>query len=278
MIPKVKITTLCENTAPDNGLIPEYGLAVVLERGDRRILFDTGSGYSLAPNAALLGIDLASLEAAVLSHGHQDHTGGLKNLLKKNSPLPIYAHPDIFNNYLYAHGGEAAYVGPPWDKEYLQKLGARFHFSEEPVTLEAGLIITGQVPRTVEFEKQEPIFIRRTAAGFAQDEIYDDQSLVVESPQGTVVLLGCTHAGLINTLRYVTALTGKQQIYAVLGGMHLMNVSEQRLARTLDALDEFDIELMAPNHCTGSRATAAIRQKYGEKFRLNQAGSVFTFG
>jgi len=277
---KVKVTILCENKAPGFGLIPEYGLSMVLEKGERRIIFDTGSGSSnsIIVNADLLGIDLGSLEAAILSHGHQDHTGGMENLLQKNSPLPVYAHPDIFNNYLYVQGRGPVYVGPPWTEEHLQKLGAQFHFSQEPVKLDEGLVITGQVPRGVEFEEQEPVFLRKTSGGFVQDQIYDDQSLVVESPKGTVVLLGCTHAGLINTLRYVTQLTRKNDIYAVIGGTHLMNASEDRLFRTLKALAEFNIEVMAPCHCTGYGATVAIQRQYGDKFRDCQVGSVFEFG
>ena len=274
---EVKVTTVCENNSPGLGLLPEYGLSMVLERGNRRIIFDTGCGTGLVANAKLLDIDLSSLEAAVLSHGHQDHTGGLKDLLEKNNPLPVYAHPDIFNNYLYARGRGAVYCGPAWDREQLEKMGARFHFSREPVELDEGLIITGEIPRVVDYEEQDPIFLRKTDSGFVQDEIYDDQSMVVESPQGTVVLLGCTHAGLINTLRYVTQLTGKSKIYAVIGGTHLMNVSEGRLARTLKALEEFDIEVMAPCHCTGFRAIMAIQQKYDDKFAPCQVGSVFEF-
>jgi 7,8-dihydropterin-6-yl-methyl-4-(beta-D-ribofuranosyl)aminobenzene 5'-phosphate synthase len=235
---------------------------MVLERGNKRLIFDTGSGTSssLITNAKLLGMDLNSLEAVVLSHGHYDHTGGLKNLFGKNSPLTVYAHPDIFNNYLYVQG-----------------LGARFHFSREPIELDEGLIITGQIPRLVEYETQEQIFLRKTNGDFVQDQIYDDQALVAESPKGTIVLLGCAHAGLINTLRYVTHLTGKRNIYAVIGGTHLMNVSEDRLVRTLKALEEFDIKKIAPCHCTGHRATVAIQQKFGEKFILNNVGSVFEF-
>ena len=272
---KVKITTLCENRTPGFGLLREYGLSMVLERGNKRIIFDTGSGTGLIVNAKLMGIDLNSLEEVVFSHGQYDHTGGLKNLLEKNSPLPVYAHPDIFNKYIYVQGKGPEYVGPPWTKEYLQELGARFHFAREPVELDEGLIITGQIPRVVAYEKHEPHFLRKSEGAFVQDPIYDDQALVAESPEGTIVLLGCTHAGLINTLRYVTYLTGKRKIYAVLGGTHLLNVSESRLARTLEALREFDIKKVAPCHCTGFRATAALHQAFGENFMQNRVGSVF---
>jgi len=274
--PKVKITTICENRTPGFGLLPEYGLSMLLEMGDKKILFDTGSGSSLIANAQLLGKDLRTLNAVVFSHGHVDHTGGLDKLLEKNNSLPVYAHPDIFNKYLGTPEAPS-YVGPPWTREFLQEQGVKFCPVQGPLKLEEGLIITGQIPRVVEFEKQEPQFLQKTERGFEPDEIYDDQALVVESPEGTIVLLGCTHAGLINTLSYVAELTGKDNIHAFIGGTHLMNASESRIARTLEALGEFGLNIIAPCHCTGFQATVALHQAFNKEFMSNLVGSVFEF-
>lgn len=278
MTSKIKITTLCENSTPGFGLLPEYGLSMLLEIGKKRILFDTGSGYSLTFNASLLGIDLRSIKTVVLSHGHYDHTGGLEKLLGKSDSLSVYAHPEIFNKYLNGQGREPSYVGPSWTREQMQERGVRLHLSRGPVELERGVIITGQIPRVVEYENTEPNFLRKVGNGYARDLIYDDQALLVESAEGIVVLLGCAHAGLINTLRYVTDLTGERLIYAVLGGMHLMNASKTRLARTLEALKEYGIKKIAPCHCTGFTATVALYRAFAEKFVINQVGSVFEFG
>jgi len=276
-VTKVKITTLCENSSPGFGLLPEYGLSMLLETGGKRFLFDAGSGTSLTVNAQLLDIDLRTINAVVFSHGHYDHTGGLEKLLEINNSLAVYAHPDIFNKYLESAGEKPAYVGPPWSREYLQKRDVAFFPVEGPLELEKGLIITGPIPRTVEYEEQEPRFLRKNRQGFVRDQIYDDQALVVESSKGIVVLLGCTHAGLINTLRYVVSLTGAHKIHAILGGTHLMNISESRLASTLKDLRKFEIEKIAPCHCTGFRATVALHQVFPQQFYLNQVGSVFQF-
>lgn len=276
---KIKITTLCENRTPGFGLLGEHGLSMLLEIGNKRILFDTGSGLSLTVNAQLLGIDLCSLSAVVLSHGHYDHTGGLETLLGKNNSLPVYAHPDIFNGkYLSNQGKDHRYVGPPWSREHLQELGVQFYLAREPIELDEGLIITGQIPRVVEYEKPESHFIQKAERGYVEDPLYDDQALVVESSDGTIVLLGCAHAGLINTLRHVTDLTGKGYIHALLGGTHLLNVSENRLSCILEALGEFQIKKIAPCHCTGFWATVALHRAFGERFLVNQVGSVFEFG
>lgn len=274
---KVKITTLCENSSPGFGLLPEYGLSMLLETRGRRFLFDTGSGASLTVNAQLLDIDLCTINTVVFSHGHYDHTGGLEKLLEINGSLQVYAHPDIFNKYLGSAGEKPAYVGPPWTREYLQEQDVAFFPVEGPLELEKGLIITGPIPRIIEYEEQEPQFLRKNRQGFVHDQIYDDQALVIESSKGIVVLLGCTHAGLINTLHYVAGLTGTRKIHAVIGGTHLMNISESRLAYTLKDLRKFEIEKIAPCHCTGFRATVALHQAFFQQFYLNQAGSVFNF-
>ena len=281
MTPKVKITTICENRAPGRGLLGEHGLAMFLEVGDRRILFDTGAGQTLPANADTLGIDLSRLEAIILSHGHYDHTGGLQPLCERNAVAPVYAHPDIFIPKYHLlktpTGEDARYIGPPWSRQHLEELGVQFYLQREPVDLGGGITLTGEIPRSTGWENPEPGFLQKTAAGFREDLLYDDQALVVESPAGVIVVLGCAHAGLVNTLRHVVALTGKRHLYALLGGTHLFNASADRLASTLEALRDFDLQIIAPCHCTGIGATLAFCRAFGDKFVFHQAGSVFEF-
>ncbi|HHU76259.1 MAG TPA: MBL fold metallo-hydrolase [Firmicutes bacterium] len=277
-MPKIKITTLCENSSPGFGLVPEHGLSMLLETGGKKYLFDTGTGAGLTTNARLLDVDLATIDAVIFSHGHLDHTGGLEDLLEIRGSLPVYAHPDIFNNYLGSiMDGNPSYVGPPWTNEYLQKMNIDFIHTDSPLELEKGIMITGPIPRITPYEEQEPQFLRKEGQGFVHDQIYDDQALVIESSGGIVVLLGCTHAGLINTLSYIVDLTGKSKIKAVIGGTHLMNASDNRLASTIKDLRKFDIDKLGPCHCTGFRATAALHQAFPQQFIINQVSSVFEF-
>lgn len=281
MTSNVRITTICENKSPGGGLLGEHGLSMFLEVGDKRILFDTGSGLTLLPNAARLGINLGRLDAILLSHGHYDHTGGLLPLCKKFAAAPVYAHPDIFVPKYRSPGispnEDAKYIGPPWSREDLEALGVQFHLQREPVDFGGGVMFTGEIPRLAEWTHPEPDLLRKTAEGFEVDPFFDDQALIVESPAGVVVVLGCTHTGLVNTLRHVVTLTGKKQIYALTGGTHLLNATVEQLAPIFEELKEFDLQFVAPCHCTGFGPTLAFQQAFGDKFVYHQAGSVFEF-
>ena len=149
MTTKVRITTVCENKSPGGGLLGEHGLSMFLEVGDKRILFDTGSGLTLLHNAAVLGIDLSRLDAVLLSHGHYDHTGGLQPLCQKVAVDNVYAHPDIFvpkyRSLNVPFKGNAKYIGPPWLREDLESLGVQFNLQREAVDLGGGVMLTGEV-------------------------------------------------------------------------------------------------------------------------------------
>ena len=151
MTAEIKITTICENSALHPGLLGEHGLSMLLEVGGRKILFDTGAGATLAGNAAALGLDLTALDAVVLSHGHYDHTGGLKWVLESqvSSKLPVHAHPDALDEkYILLPEMTPRYIGVPWKRTEMEALGAEFHLSREPVDLGDGITITGEIPRT----------------------------------------------------------------------------------------------------------------------------------
>ncbi len=259
MTTKVRITLLVENTAEGAGLMAEHGLAFWIEDGSQRILLDTGQGGVLVANAYRLGVDLARLDAVVLSHGHYDHTGGLSDALRGNQHAAIYLHPAALKpKFARNKDGTGRGIGIPDVCELaIRRHRDRLVFTEKPTSLGGGFMVTGPVPRVTEFENAGgPFFLDPQCQ--TPDPMIDDQAVFFDSSQGTVVLLGCAHSGVINTLRYVRQLTGDRHVHAVLGGMHLVAASAERLSRTMDELRAMEIDCLAPAHCTGRAATAAL--------------------
>jgi 7,8-dihydropterin-6-yl-methyl-4-(beta-D-ribofuranosyl)aminobenzene 5'-phosphate synthase len=254
----LRITVLAENTASKQGLLAEHGLSFWIERGDDRVLFDTGQGRVLVGNAGRLGIRLKLVDAIVLSHGHYDHTGGLGDALGGTSGTKVYAHREAFApKFVRDAGGTAREIGIPFLDEAQLRTQADLVWVEEQTEVCAGIRITGPVPRATAFEDVGGPFFRDRDCS-RPDEILDDQAAFVETPQGTLVILGCAHAGVINTLWYVRMLTNGRPIHTVMGGMHLGGASAERLHQTVAELRRMKVQRLLPCHCTGMAATVRL--------------------
>jgi 7,8-dihydropterin-6-yl-methyl-4-(beta-D-ribofuranosyl)aminobenzene 5'-phosphate synthase len=272
----LKITTLSENTAGLGGFLGEWGLSILVETGDLSLLLDAGQSVSASYNAGLLGVDLSRISLIVLSHGHYDHTGGLPHILRKmGKTVPIIAHPDIWaDKYSNRESQDCRYIGVPHQRHLLESLGASFSLHTEPVKIGDGVMTSGEVPMVTGFEKVEPYLLVKEASGFRQDELLDDQALVIETRAGLVVILGCGHRGIINTLYHARRLTGVEEVYAVLGGCHLMDASEERVRLTIAALKELGMQRLGVSHCTGLSAACIMAREFGDGFFFNNAGTV----
>ncbi len=272
---QVRITTLTENTA-SFGYLAEWGLSMLIEAGESTLLFDTGRTFTAAYNAQLLGIDLRRVDKIVLSHGHSDHTGGLRDILHRSGPKEIIAHPSVWEKkYARPHGRER-YTGIPFPREELEADGATFVLSREPVSITDYIITTGEVPLVTDFEDVDPNLFVREAGQERKDTVPDDQSLIIRAAFGVVVILGGAHRGLVNTLYRVRELVGETPIYAVIGGTHLFDASPERIERTARALREFGIERLGVSHCTGFPASSYLSMEFGDAFFMNNAGVSFT--
>ncbi len=277
---KVGITLVCENTAGPWGTLGEHGLAWWIQYGRQRLLFDTGQGLALMHNARRLGLDLGEAEAIVLSHGHYDHAGGLAAAWEACDPAArprIYLHPAALGpKYAREADGTHRWIGmPPRARELAGKdSGATVVHTQTVTEIYPGLFVTGQIPRKSGFEAVGPHFITDPETG-ALDLIPDDQALFMPTSEGTVLLLGCTHSGLINTLEYVAELTGDRRFRLVAGGLHLHAASEERLAATLAGLERYRIAEIAAGHCTGARAAFRIWSAFPEAFTPLRVGTQF---
>ncbi len=274
----VRITVLVDNVVRAPGLLGEHGLSYLIETGERRILFDTGQGMVLRHNAVELNLPLGDLDAVVLSHGHYDHTGGLGYVLGEARRPSIYLHPAALNRKFSRRGGSPArYIGIPESAEQaLRGRSGDVVWTRRATEVAPGVFATGEIPRRTGFEDTGGGFYLDTA-GEQVDPLEDDQALSIDTPRGLVLLLGCCHAGVVNTMEHVAGLRGRDRIYAVLGGMHLLRASRERLDATAAALRRYEVEFLAPGHCTGLAATAFLRERFPSQFHECVVGARFEF-
>lgn len=274
-----KVTTLCENNIGhgSQNLIGEHGLSFYVEADDRRILFDTGQNLGIANNAGVLGIDLSRIDTVVLSHGHYDHSSGLKSLLDCNTDFTLCAHPDVFSPKVRGEGDGHKYIGIPVDRNALEQKGIKIQLDKDPVSLAPGITTTGEIPFTNDFEAVGSEFYLKNGDDFTADTLADDRALILDTKKGLVVVLGCSHRGVINTLNHVTKIAGRHTIHAILGGLHLGKASDEKLEKIVDHLHTFGLDKIGVGHCTGPRAFVVLANKFGEKVTLNTVGNVMEF-
>ncbi len=278
MVEHLRITVLAENTAGARDVLAEHGLSFWIEANERRILFDTGQGRVLEHNAKTLDVDLKTAEIVALSHGHFDHTGGLNRLADRLSKLSVHAHPLAFEaKWSRMRDGRVQAIGAPVPSvaALIERVGT-FVPTQEPRKLIDGVWLTGQIPRCNDFEDTGGDFYL-DAGCTTPDPLLDDQAMFIETPRGLVVLLGCAHSGLVNTLDYIGELSGQSRVHAVLGGTHLLAARENRLTRSIEALQRFGVEVVGASHCTGHRAMARLWSTLPDRCAPCAAGSRLVF-
>ena len=231
---RFELTVICDNHAK-NELLSEHGLSFYILADGLTILFDTGSGETLLPNAMKLGIDLAKCSHLVLSHGHYDHSGGVAQVLAKNTYCSVIAHPFILSDRYSRHADHPVKrIGMPVNvRAVLQQLDpVRLHCSPVVSFISDNIGITGFIPRTHVFEDTGGPFYLDETGQFA-DMIPDDQALWINTPQGLVIILGCCHSGMSNTVDYIRHLNDGASVAGIIGGLHLLHASAERLEQTI---------------------------------------------
>ncbi|MFH2011654.1 MAG: MBL fold metallo-hydrolase [Pseudomonadota bacterium] len=268
-------------------LLAEHGLCLLIrvlkEEKQYSVLLDAGwSKIGVPHNIEMLGVDASNIEAVVISHGHMDHFGALPDVLKLLAPhgASLIIHPDAFlQRAMLLPTGDKIEM-PILEESVVQKTGVNLVKTKTPHSLASGLIFSlGEVERVTDFEKGMPGAIIERKGKYEPDLIMDDQGLVMNiKGKGLVVMTGCAHSGVINTIRHTQKITGIDKVYAVMGGFHLTGPQFMPLTeKTIQGLEKIDPSVIVPMHCTCREATNWIARRFSRQFKLNSVGTTFCF-
>ncbi len=269
-----RITTLIENSQGEHlALICEHGLSFFVETGGCRLLFDTGQSGNFMANAAQLRIDLGDLDFVVLSHGHYDHSGGMRSLIEKTSSFELVVGKGFFRDKYAEFNGRHEFLGNNFTEAYLKNRKVRYSEMCGPTReLAPGVFVMTSFPRKHPDEAIKDRFKLLDGDAFIPDHFDDEAMLVLDTPKGLVAVLGCSHPGMRNMLDAAKARLGKP-IFAVLGGTHLVEASHESMDVSLEYLHTTGIEVIGVSHCTGPEAMKTLGESEKRYFH-NRTGSV----
>ncbi len=274
---KVEILILVENSTPVPKFQGEYGFAALVTVDGKSFLFDTGSKEALLKNALLAGVDLAQINDLVISHGHFDHTGAVVQFLQTGTNKRIYAHSNIFVPRYVLLGERQRDNGARFKEQEIRSNGAELIVTDEFTEIYPSVFVTGEIPRITDYEDVGGSFWVNADDKLVADSIADDMSMVINHPEGLIVISGCAHAGIINTIEYARMKTGQAKVLAFIGGTHLINASEERLAKTVAALRDYDVKKIVACHCTGFNATVRLYNELGSRVIKGETSMKFQF-
>lgn len=271
----ITITTLCENTVACPGFVGEWGLSILVQVNDRNILFDTGAESAAVRNADKIGFDLKTVDTIILSHAHGDHTGGLREVMKRTNHPTIITHPALWIPKFKQskNDGSVKFNGIPYRREEIEK-AADVYLSTEPVTLSDWMMTSGEIAQTTDFETTGSQYFCKEKGTLHPDGFRDEQALIIQTAEGLVIVSGCAHRGIINTILHAIKITGEKRVHTVIGGTHLYPKKQPDVDKTIVELRSMGIEHIGVSHCTGMNAAMQLSSALRERFFLNNTGSV----
>ena len=272
------LTILVDDEAGPRAGHAEHGLSFWIDADCFRILFDSGQGNALRENMRQLDLNPAEIDAVAISHGHYDHTGGIPKVLSDCGKASIFLHPDALRRrYSQSPDGGARPVGFPLPAAELLRSRSEFiRWTKTATRLHPSVFVTGEIPRRTPLEAPGGHFFLDREC-LAPDPFTDDQALVVETTKGAVVLLGCSHAGVENSLSSALSHSRTGKLRAVIGGMHLSSASLEEIVKLGDRLEELGPQLICPCHCTGGRAKGYFKTRFPDAYLAGLAGTVLSF-
>lgn len=285
-IEKVGIITLAEDYAGGGKCLAQHGVSflieVVYQTGRTQVLlFDTGFYHDpIIFNANRLNAPLEKVEKIILSHAHYDHTGGLLGLLGEiGQKVDIIAHPHVFKQSYYK-GKANKNIGMEniHTKELAEQLNAKWKLSKDTVEVLPAVTFLGEIPRKVSFEQDLTIQLRTQVDGkWVDDQIEEDSAISIDTPKGLIIISGCSHAGIVNIVNRAIQVTGKEDVFAVIGGFHLISADDTRIDQTSQSLKDLNVENIITGHCTGGDAEYRLKQDFKESYQKLFAGKRLEF-
>ena len=280
----MKVTVLIENTAPEgSGLAFEPGLSLYIEYSGKKILLDAGISGDFAANAEKLGVDLKAVELGVLSHGHFDHSDGLRAFFPVNDKVEFLLRPGAEGSY-FSVKPNIRFIGI--HRDIWNDFRHRFRFVDGIYELGEGMWLLPDGEVDPEFTgRATDLVYKRGEDDFIPDDFRHEQSLVFETDRGLVVFNSCSHSGIVNIVRGVQKMLPGKKVFAVVGGFHMfgkntpngMNCSEEYVYKVADALKELGVEEVYTGHCTGLPALELLKQRFGEGCHGLTTGQTFEF-
>jgi 7,8-dihydropterin-6-yl-methyl-4-(beta-D-ribofuranosyl)aminobenzene 5'-phosphate synthase len=266
----MKITVAMDNNISFASRLPltgEHGAAFLIEIDGKTILYDTGQTGAVVANMALLGKHPDALDFIIISHGHYDHTGGLVRVLQQaRRDVEVVMHAKAFTERYSVSAGQRRGIGIPYPESYLRSIAGVWDLRDTPRRLTEHMWFSGTVPRTTDFEEGDARLMVAGDGGDVRDPMADDVSLFCRGERGLIVIGGCAHSGLVNTVRHGFAVTGLDRLQGWIGGTHLGPVSQRQQDATIAQLVAWNPEFVAANHCTGFAMMARLKEEFGARF------------
>ena len=264
----ITITILNDNR-PSGILGSEHGLSWLIEADGEKMLFDTGPSDIFLRNARKMNIDLEDVNTVMLSHGHYDHGNGLVYLTREvGEKRRLVCHPDAFAGKF--RKGDHEYIGLPLSREETMH-GFELIETKQPFQVTESLFFLGGIPRLNDFESKKTSFEKEDGS---DDFMPDDSGVAIQTVRGLIVITGCGHAGICNTLTHARQVTGENRILAAMGGFHLKYDDEQ-MHKVVDCFIRSGVQKAYPSHCTELPAMARFYEHYKNEFV--RSGDVFRF-